>query len=96
VVVAELDVVRIAVDETEADAPLVIDGYGVLAIAITPECMESIAGRHTQVRDLARCVHGFQLPEHATRHIGGYLLGLAGSKQRLGLRVREGLDHVEV
>ena len=93
VVVAELDVVRIAVDKTETDAPLVIDRNGVLPDAVSLECMEPIAGRHTQVRDLERRVDGFELSERAARHVGGHLLGLARSEQLLGLPVGKGLDH---
>jgi len=93
VVVAELDVVRMTVDETEADAPLVIDRNGVLPDAVSLERMEPISRRHAQVRDLERRVDGFELPERAPRHIGGHLLGLAGSEQLLGLPVSKGLDH---
>jgi len=35
VIVADLNLVRIAVDETKANAPLVIDGDGVLALGHT-------------------------------------------------------------
>ncbi len=43
-VVAELDVVRIAVEKAEADAPLIIDRNSVLPDAVSLERMESIAG----------------------------------------------------
>lgn len=92
-VVAELDVICIAVDETEADAPLVIDRNGVLSGAVSLQCVEPIAGRHVQVGDLERRVDGLKLSQRPPSHIRGHLLGLAGSKQLLSLPVSEGLDH---
>lgn len=95
-VVAELDVVRLAIDETETDAPLGIDRNGMLPNAVPLERMKPIARRHTQVRDLACRMDGFQLPERAPRYVGRHLLGPAGSEQLLGLPVSKGLDHSKV
>jgi len=93
VVVAELDVVRIAVDEAKTDAPLVIDRNGVLPGAVSLQRMEPIARRYAQVGELERRMDGFELPERAPRHVGRHLLGFAGSEQLLGLPIGEGFDH---
>lgn len=93
VVVAELDVVRITVGEPEADAPLVADGDRMLAGAIALERVQTIAGRHLEIGDLGRGVHRLQLAQGTAGDIRGHPLGLAGSEQRFGGPVREGLDH---
>lgn len=94
-VVAELDVVRLAIDETETDAPLGIDRNGMLPNAVPLERMEPIARRHTQVRDLACRMDGFASGARP-RYVGRHLLGPAGSEQLLGLPVSKGLDHPKV
>lgn len=50
-IVAELYVNGVTVDEGEADAPLSVDRDGVLAFAITPEGVEPVSGRFSQVPD---------------------------------------------
>jgi len=41
-VVTELDLVRIAVSEPEADAPLIVDGDGMLPGAIAFQCKTAL------------------------------------------------------
>jgi hypothetical protein len=35
VIIRDLDIVRITINEPEADAPLVVDGDGVLSLAVS-------------------------------------------------------------
>ena len=49
VIVADFDVVCVAVDEPKADTPLIVHGDGVLALAVSLERMEAIARRYFQV-----------------------------------------------
>lgn len=96
VVVAELDLVGIAVLEPEADAPSVVDGDGVLPRAIALERVQAIAGRHLEVRHLRRDMHGFELAQGAAGDVGGHLPGLAGAEELLGLSLGERLDHTRM
>jgi len=49
VVVRYLNVIRIAIFEAKADPPLLVDVDGVLALSISQQGMEPIAGRKSQV-----------------------------------------------
>jgi hypothetical protein len=49
VVIAELDVVGVAVQETETDPPLIVHANRVLPFAGAFECVESIAGWNFQI-----------------------------------------------
>jgi hypothetical protein len=96
VVITELDVVRVAVFEPETNAPLVIDGNGMLTSAVSLERVQPIARRNTEVGDADRDVHSFELSQGTARHIRWQALGLPRTEQRLGLPVGEGLDHPKV
>ena len=48
-VVTELNVERVTVHESEADAPLVVDGDGELAFPIPTERVQLVARREAQV-----------------------------------------------
>jgi hypothetical protein len=93
VVVAELDVVCIAVFEPEADAPLVVDRDGVLPRAIAFESVKPIAGRNLEVRDLVRDMDSFKLAQGAARDVGGHLGGLPSAEELFSPPISEGLDH---
>lgn len=45
-IITDFDVVRIAIDKSEADAPLVVDGDGMLSLPVGFQCVQAIAGRH--------------------------------------------------
>jgi hypothetical protein len=65
VVVGHLDLERVAIDEPKADAPLIIDGNGVLTLAIVSKCMKPVAGRHPQVVETRSQVHVLEFPRCA-------------------------------
>ncbi len=77
-VIAKLNIVGIAVRESNAGAPLVIHGNRVLAGAIAFERMQAIAGRHLKIGQLGGRVYGFELTQGAAGDVGGDPLGLAG------------------
>lgn len=95
-VVTELNIVGVTIDETKADAPLIVDGNRVLACAIGFQRVKPIARRHSQVRQLRSDVNQFELPECAPRHVGRHSLRGSGHEQLFGPPVREGLDHIEL
>lgn len=47
-VVGDFDVVRVAVFPSEANAPLAVNAYAVLAFAVAGEGFEVIAGRNSE------------------------------------------------
>ena len=93
VVIAELDVVRVAVSEAETDPPLIVDGDRVLAFPVPFQRMEPIAGRHPEVFEAGGHVHVLELPQRAPRQVRGDTTHVAGDEERLGASVGKGLDH---
>ena len=69
-VVANLDVIRIAVDEPEADAPLSVHRDGVLPQSVILERIQAIAPRHLQVIHADLQVDVFQLANGAPGDVG--------------------------
>jgi len=61
-VVRTLDVVGIPVDEPETDAPLVVDGDGMLSLPFSLKFVESVAGRDLQLLEARSQVDVLQLP----------------------------------
>lgn len=70
-VVADFNVVGIAIDEAKTDAPLVVDRYGVLAMPIAPEGVEPVPGRSLQVVEPGCEIHIFELADSPTSDIRG-------------------------
>ena len=93
VIVAELDVERIAVLESEADPPLIVDRDRVLPRAVAFERVQAIARRDAQVGHCNRDMHRLELAQGPARHIRRDALRRAGPKERLRLAIREGLNH---
>lgn len=92
-VVAELDVMRVAVGEPEADPPLIIDRNGMLARTISLQRVQPVPWWYTQIRELRGDVHGFKLPKDSPSDVRRQSLGLSGAEEFLGLAIGEGLDH---
>ena len=93
-VVRNLDVVGIPVDEPETDAPLVVDGDGMLSFPVSLKFVESVAGRNLQVLEARRQVDVLQL---SRRPLGDLLwkpFRLTRRVQLLRVPVRERLDHL--
>ena len=51
-IIADFNVPGVGPGPTEANAPLVVDAYGMLAATISFECFEPVAWRCRQVRKL--------------------------------------------
>jgi hypothetical protein len=49
VIVRHFDIVGIAVGEPEADPPLVVDGDGVLSLAVCAEPVKPVARRNPEI-----------------------------------------------
>ena len=51
-IIADFNVAGVGPGPMEANAPLIVDAYGMLAVTISFECFEPVAGRCRQVREL--------------------------------------------
>jgi hypothetical protein len=49
VIICDFNVICIAIPEAETDSPLIVDGYGELAVPVSFQGVEAIARRRLQV-----------------------------------------------
>lgn len=68
-VVAELDVVCLAIYESEADPPLIIHGNRMLPSSISGKRMKPITRRNSQIVEARREIDILQLSSRPLRHI---------------------------
>ena len=92
-VVRDLNVECVTVDESEADAPLVIDGDCVLPSSISPELVESIPWWAPKVMQVSRQIDVFELPPRPTCDLRRESPRSAGHEQLLRLTICKRLDH---
>jgi hypothetical protein len=93
VVVADLDVVGVAVLEAKADPPLVVDRNGMLAGSISGEGVEPIAPRYPQILETDRQIEILELSDGAPPDVRRPAGRPSRGVQRSGVSIREGLDH---
>ena len=96
VIVAELNVVRVAVVKPKANAPLIIDRDRMLPCTIAFEGVKPAAGRNAQVVHLRRDMHRLELSQGAARDVGRHSPCFSRTEELFGLTVGEGLDHTEL
>lgn len=70
VVVDNFDFIGYTLPPDEADTPLIVDANAVLAFTVTPECLQPIAWRHSQIVQPRRKMHLCQLAPGHTTHVG--------------------------
>jgi hypothetical protein len=92
VVVAALDVVSVAIHEVEADAPLSVDGQGVLAFAVTDEGVQAISSRNSQRVHADHPVDQVQLPDRTNRNVWWYTRCPASGEEFPRALVSKALD----
>ena len=92
-VVAAFHVVRITVYEPKTNAPLIVYGNSVLALAVILECVKVIAWWHFQVAQGRRQVDVLEFTGRSTGHIGWEPGRLAPEVQLSGAFVGDSLDH---
>jgi len=69
VVVAEFDLMRVAAHETEADAPLIVHGDGILAETIPFQRVKAVTPRLTNVSDALGAVDEIQPFDRTSQHV---------------------------
>jgi hypothetical protein len=95
VIINDLYVVGIASLPAKADAPLLVHANTVLACAIAPELLQSIAGRDAEIVELLGRVHHHEFAQHRALEIRGISSDGLASEQALSISIGEGVDHRE-
>jgi hypothetical protein len=92
VVIHDLNVVRISISPHEAKPPLVIDPDAVLALPVTTQSFQTVAGRCCQIAELGSAV---QLAELSSGNLLNRLkaTALPAMMQPFSVRAAERLDH---
>ena len=94
--VDDLDLVGIASDPAEADAPLVVDANAVLAVPIAFELLEAISGWGPEILEPHRRVDVAELSEHDAAEVGRKATHVLALPQALSVAVGEMLDHTPI
>jgi len=93
VIVAKLDVVGIAVDESKTNPPLVVHGNRVLANSVAFQRMQTIARWNFQIVQTSCQIDVFKLPSRSLGNVDRITFRLTVDVQLLGASVTERLDH---
>lgn len=70
-IVADLDVIGVAADETKANTPLIVDGDRVLSLSISLQRVETIPRRDSQILQCGREMDVLELPDRTRLNVGG-------------------------
>jgi hypothetical protein len=93
VIVRDLDIVRITIDEPEANTPLVVDRNRVLPTSITLQSVKPVSGKDPQVIDARRQVDVLELPNRPPHDVRRESPRPPRLVDRASVPVRERLDH---
>lgn len=93
-VVAELDVVRVPIRESKADAPLIVHRDRILASSIPGQRMEPITGWNTQVVNARSKIDILELSSRSLRNVWWDPPRFAKGVQLLGTTISERLYHL--
>lgn len=91
-VVADFDVKRVAVFESKADSPLIVDRYRVLPLSIASQRVESVSRRRTQIVEPLGQIDVFEFPCCASSNVLWKPACFAGLVQVLGTPIGKGLN----
>jgi hypothetical protein len=94
VVVRDLNIERIAVGKSKANAPLIIDPYRALAGPVTLQRLKAIGWRQTQVLDVARGVQLLQAHGRSPLNVARQASTFASGEKPLGFSIGERSDHL--
>jgi hypothetical protein len=95
VVITDFDVIRVAIREAEANTPLVVDRYCMLALPLASESVEPVPGWGLKVIEPSRQIHILEFADRPTSHIRRDPTRRSLHKPLGRPLVRESLDHVE-
>ena len=92
-IVHKFDLVRVAILETEAEAPLVVDSDAHLPGSVAFQCFQPIARRNVQKPEISRGVQLLKLHPRPAGEVRGDALDRDTLEERLGPSVGEAPDH---
>ena len=92
-IVDDLDVVRVAVHPTEADAPLVVHPDTVQASTISAQFLKSITWGQPKILELHRRVDETELPEHHAPEVGREAADRLALPEPFGVAISEAPNH---
>lgn len=92
-IVCYFNIVSISVNESEADAPLIVDGNGVLSFPITLESMQSIAWRHLEITQACCPIQILQAADRSPYDIGRQAFRFAAEEYHLRFFVGKCFNH---
>ena len=95
-IICDLNVIRVAVFESKADTPLVVDPNRVLSLPIGTKLMELVPRRQPEVLQTRRDVQVLKLSARPADEILRDSLRDTGEVQLPGVPVCECFDHTEV
>lgn len=95
VIVTNFDIVDVAIDKPETDAPLIVDRDRVLSLAVSVKGMESIPGRNSQILQSYRQVQIFKLANCSLGYVRGKEFCFPGDIQISGALIRKRFDHLD-
>src|SRR5579859_2348632 len=92
-IIGNFDLVRVALAPNEANAKLVVDADAMLSASVTPQLLQTVAGRAAKIVQRHRRVQQKQLPlGHLSEVCGRPMAAPACCPELSGLRVRKRFD----
>jgi len=92
-VIRYFNIIGVTVLKMEADSPLIINGYGILALPIPLQSMEAIAGRNIKIIQAGGQINIFQTPHSSAEQIRRKPLRLPRHVEPLGVLIGKSLNH---
>ena len=93
-IICYLNVKCVAINEPETDAPLVVDGDGILPFSLPLEGVQSITGRGPQVIEPGGEMDIFQATNRSSDQVWRQAFRFAFCEHLLGIAIRERSDHM--
>ncbi len=93
-IVDDLNLVRITILPSKADAPLVIDSDAVLAGAITFQLLQAISRRHPKILEGFGGIDQDEFAQHRPLEIPRIPANSFAPKQARGVPITEALNHL--
>jgi len=93
-VITDFDVVGLTVFEHKANSPMVVYRYRVLAHSVSPQGMQPIAWRYTEVAKHNGCIYLFEFPKRPLHDFRRETTCGASDVHLLGPFIGKRLDHI--
>jgi len=95
-IVCYFNIVGISVHESEADAPLIVDGYGVLSFPVTLESMQPVAWRNLEITQACCPIQILKAADSSAYDMGRQAFRFAVKENHAGFFVGKSFNHVYI